>query len=106
MSRKTSYKSKMIVRRLNLAGQSITGGIEQAIISIGTVACRIRQLKANEIPVAGKMGEVSSHRVYSSNKVNVQPKDTIIIDSVLYDVNTVAPYCKGDAIQFDVTRRT
>ena len=105
MSRKSSYNSKMTVRRLNLTGQSITGGIEQVIISVGTVACRIRQLKANEIPVAGKMGEVSSHRVYSSNKVNIQPKDTIIINSVLYDVNTVDAHCKGDAIQFDVTRR-
>ena len=96
----------MSVKRLNLNAQSAVGGIEQTTIYVGTIACRIRQLKAVEKFVGGKDGVVSTHRVYSTNAITIQNKDHLIIDGLVYDVNTINPgSSKKGYLEIDVTLR-
>ena len=88
MSRKTLQNSVMRVKRLKLSTQDAVGGITQTKISVFTAPCRVRQLAANEIPVGGKDGVVSSHRIYC-DRADIRHQDEIIINKVVYDVNTI-----------------
>lgn len=105
MSRKTSYNSKMQVKRLKVSTQDDVGGTVQIRTTVFTAPCRIRQLNASEVPVGGKDGAVSTHRIYS-NKLDIRNKDEVIIDKIIYDVNTVnnGSFKKG-SIEVDVTYR-
>ena len=95
----------MKVKRLKLNGQDAVGGIEQTKITVLTALCRVRQLAANEVPVGGKDGVVSSHRVYC-NALDIQNKDEIIISKKIYDVNTTNPgSAQKGGLEVDCTLR-
>ena len=97
--------SVMRVKRLKLNEQDAVGGIEQTKITVFTAPCRIRQLAANEIPLGGKDGVISSHRVYC-DLLNIKHQDEIIINKVIYDVNDLNPGSfKKNSLEVDVTLR-
>lgn len=88
MSRRSLQNSVMKVKRLKLSEQDAVGGIVQTKITVFSAKCRVRQLAANEVPVGGKDGVVSSHRVYC-DRLDIHNKDEIVIDKKIYDVNTI-----------------
>jgi len=104
MSRKTLYNSVMKVKRLDLSQQDAVGGIVQTKITVFSAPCRIRELVANEIPVGGKDGVISSHRIYCDN-LDVQHADEIIIRKVIFDVNSTNPGSSRKGLGVDVTIR-
>jgi len=105
MSRRTLQNSVMKVKRLKMGSQDAVGGLVQTKITVFSAKCRVRQLTANEMPVGGKDGTISTHRIYC-RKLDVQNKDEIIIDKVVYDVNTVnALSAKSGNIEVDCTLR-
>jgi len=105
MSRKTLQNSVMRVKRLKLNEQDTIGGISQTKITVFTAPCRIRQLAANEVPLGGKDGVISTHRVYCDS-LNIQHQDEIIINKTIYDVNDSNPGSfKKNSLEIDVTLR-
>ena len=102
MSRKTSFKSKMTIQSIVMNSQDEIGGVVPVVVSNGTFACRIRRLAADEKFIGGMNGVVSTHRIYCSNKISLEPKDKVIIDKKLYDINTVD---ESDCLIMDATLR-
>ena len=107
MSRKSFQNTKMEVKRLKTSVDAI-GGSTQTKITVYTVPCRVRRLEANEAneaPVGGKDGNISTHRIYC-DEINIKHSDECIISKKIYDVNTInSTSTKDGYIQVDVTYR-
>ena len=94
----------MAVKRIKTSVDAI-GGSTETKTTVYNVACRIRQLEANEGSVGGKDGTISTHRIYC-DAINIKSSDECIISKKIYDVNTInSTSTKDGYIQVDVTYR-
>lgn len=106
MSRKSLYNSKVIVKRLNTSAVDAVGGINSIKTTVTTISGRLRQLSAAEVSVGGKDGVVSTNRLYCS-KCDIRPQDEIIVNSKVYDVNTINTTSNNSgSLEIDCTLRS
>lgn len=106
MSFKSLMKDTCTIRRptitqsANMSAQAVWG-------NIGEVRCRFRQLSDTERTASGRMGVISTHRLYVDAGTDVKEKDEIQYGSVYYKVTSATKRNKArstDHLEVDVYR--